>query len=416
MVTLLTLLSIHCAVLDSRLFDLEARTRTSVSASKPVQQFPDLIGPFNWDGATIPRQGRTYSKRFEPIVDRIERMMRSLGLPGCSFTLLDSRGEEVISLGFGYMEVEGEKRFTPDTLCRIGSVSKLFTELAAEQLAHDGRIALNMPVVDYLGIEPISQDGSPIDPRVKSVTIQHLIDHKWGNKGRAEDMTRYYDRRTAKQFHLAMPVSRKDALRLLFGERLVTDPGSVEAYSNWGYNVLAEVIEKASRTNYENAVHMHVFKYLGIGRNDAKVTDGTVKGRDPREAFYYGDKQRPTDNAYIGGDTPVMTATQQYGYLNYNLYQGATGWIMSTRTMAKVGFRVKQLLHEVRQMSGSVWGAEALLRPYPDGVTWAFVTNYRAKSGEATKNQPSWKFILAELEAVVESLRGDGSSSFDPNP
>ena len=58
----------------------------------------------------------------------------------------------------------------PDQPLVIGSITKTFTASLILQLIHEGRLALDAPVVDYL----------PDEPGLEGVTVRELLSHTSG--------------------------------------------------------------------------------------------------------------------------------------------------------------------------------------------------------------------------------------------
>ncbi|MBL8210872.1 MAG: beta-lactamase family protein [Bryobacterales bacterium] len=88
-----------------------------------------------------------------------------------------SRGGKLIyARGFGVMETERNTPVQPDSLFRVGSVSKPVTAMAALRLVQDGKLRLEDGVVTLLGL-PASQIA---DPRWNEITVRHLLQHSGG--------------------------------------------------------------------------------------------------------------------------------------------------------------------------------------------------------------------------------------------
>src|SRR5579871_4451731 len=81
------------------------------------------------------------------LLDRlIRREVADKGLPALSIALVDDQ-TVVWAKGYGFSDPEKK---TPDTVYRVGSVSKLFTDLAIMQLVERGAIDLDAPVTKFL--------------------------------------------------------------------------------------------------------------------------------------------------------------------------------------------------------------------------------------------------------------------------
>src|SRR5215210_5488038 len=82
-------------------------------------------------------------------VDRfVAAEMARTHIPGVSLAVV--RGGKVIKArGYGMADLEHEIPVTPQTVFKIGSVSKQFLAAGIMLLAQDGRVALDDPVAKY---------------------------------------------------------------------------------------------------------------------------------------------------------------------------------------------------------------------------------------------------------------------------
>ena len=100
-------------------------------------------------------------------------------LPALSIALVDD--ERIVwANGFGFPDAAKKTPATADTIYRVGSVSKLFTDLAVMQLVEQGMLDLDAPVTKYL------PDFKPrLKPDHKPITLRQLMAHRSGLDPRA---------------------------------------------------------------------------------------------------------------------------------------------------------------------------------------------------------------------------------------
>jgi len=103
----------------------------------------------------------------------IAHEMTDKGIPALSIALVDDQ-RIVWSQGFGFADPKGKVPATAETIYRVGSVSKLFTDIAVMQLVEQGKIDLDAPVTRYL------PDFRPRNPFGKPVTLRQLMSHRSG--------------------------------------------------------------------------------------------------------------------------------------------------------------------------------------------------------------------------------------------
>jgi CubicO group peptidase (beta-lactamase class C family) len=75
-----------------------------------------------------------------PLRDYIEQHRTAWGLPGMTVALVTRDGYEAI-LTSGFADIERNIPVGPDHLFQIGSISKMFTALAAWSLIDEGRLS-----------------------------------------------------------------------------------------------------------------------------------------------------------------------------------------------------------------------------------------------------------------------------------
>src|SRR5262245_16707528 len=103
----------------------------------------------------------------------IERERLDASIPGMSVALVEDQ-TVVWAKGFGHADRAHTRLAAPETVYRVGSVSKLFTDLAVMQLVDEGKLDLDAPVARYLPeFRPDNRSGVPI-------TLRHLMAHRSG--------------------------------------------------------------------------------------------------------------------------------------------------------------------------------------------------------------------------------------------
>jgi CubicO group peptidase (beta-lactamase class C family) len=126
-----------------------------------------------WAPAPVGAQSPLDHAALEKLLQKaIEREMADKGLPALSIALVD---DQKALWQAGYGEERSKKPVSADTIYRVGSVSKLFTDIALMQLVEQKRVELDAPVRQYL------PDFHPINPFDKSeITLRQLMTHRSG--------------------------------------------------------------------------------------------------------------------------------------------------------------------------------------------------------------------------------------------
>jgi len=96
--------------------------------------------------------------------------LKETNTPGAAVAAV-SGDRLVFAKGFGVANIETGAPVTPDTLFRVGSVTKMFTAAVLVTLAEQGQINLD---------EPISKYVKGLNPKLSLVTAYQLMSHTAG--------------------------------------------------------------------------------------------------------------------------------------------------------------------------------------------------------------------------------------------
>lgn len=147
---------------------------------------------------------------------------------------------------------------TTETRMRIGSVSKVFTAVAAARLAESGRMDLDAPVQRYVPEFPV---------KPWPVTIRQLATHTSG--------IRQYDFSSLKDSNSTKHYARlSDALATFASDPLVSRPGTTFHYSSLAFNLLGVAVERAGAEPYPQAVERLTTEPLGMTHSE--IDDGAA--------------------------------------------------------------------------------------------------------------------------------------------
>lgn len=195
-------------------------------------------------------------------------------------------GEVVFSRGYGMANLETGTPVAPDTVFRIGSVTKQFTAAAILLLCEDGLISLDDPVARHL--PRFKQD----DP----TTIRQLLNHTSG-------LTDYVGREGFFERQMWLPLTTEELLDyVLTAEPLHQfEPGARWGYSSSNYALAGAIVERVSGRPLGEFLKTRIFGPLGM--NDTALDDS----RDvvPRRAAGY-DRAKVEEPGYLNARTVSM--------------------------------------------------------------------------------------------------------------
>src|SRR5580693_5057768 len=102
---------------------------------------------------TVAQSGTSVRKDFTDVVETlrpfIQQQIAEKELPALSIAIIDDQ-QIVWAQGFGMADPKSKTPASADTVYRIGSVSKLFTDIGIMQLVERGELDLDTPVQKYL--------------------------------------------------------------------------------------------------------------------------------------------------------------------------------------------------------------------------------------------------------------------------
>ncbi|HEX6962394.1 MAG TPA: serine hydrolase [Lacipirellula sp.] len=186
-------------------------------------------------------RGASLADGYQEVAERLEKFIagerQAKNLPAVSIALVDNN-RIVWSAGFGSQDAAGNQPATSGTVYRVGSVSKLFTDMAVMQLVAAGKVDLDAPVKRYL------PDFAPKNPFDVEPTVRQLMNHRSGLV-RETPVGSYFD---------DCEPSIADTVRSLNEMKLVHRPGTVTKYSNAAVTVAGYIVEKVSEQPYEQYV------------------------------------------------------------------------------------------------------------------------------------------------------------------
>ncbi len=184
------------------------------------------------------------SKPNKVLDEYLSQYLENKNVPSISAGLLE-RGEIIWNGSIGKSDIENNVPVSTASLYRIASISKPITAVAILQLWERGLLNLDTDVRTYLPNFPVKK---------YKFTVRQLLSHTAGIRNYREgefDSKKFYP-------------TTDDALKLLAYDSLVFEPGAKYAYTSLGYNLLAAIIEKVSKSSYEDYLKTNIFLPAGM--------------------------------------------------------------------------------------------------------------------------------------------------------
>jgi len=262
-------------------------------------------------------------------------VMQRWTLPGGQLAIArDNR--LVYNRGFGYASVEDDEVVELDSRFRIASNSKPITAVAILKLVDAGELSLDTPVIPLLALE--GPANAPYDARLDAITVEHLLVHSGGWNSAANGVDPQYLPWPAVASHVLdaeSPAEAETIVRYMLSQPLDFGPGTVSAYSNFGFNVLGRVIEHLSGQTYEQFVIDEVLAPSGI--TSMAIGGTTLAERLEGEVRYYPPSgQAARESVYPGeGFVPVG-----YGSFYLRALDAHGGWIASAADLVRFALAI----------------------------------------------------------------------------
>lgn len=186
------------------------------------------------------------------IVGAVSPVMAANAIPGAVIAI--TRGDTVLMVhAFGKRDVATRASMRTSDRFLVGSITKLFTATLLAQAAQRGELSLDDPVGRYL---------DPTQPQpawAQTVTLRQLATHT------ASLPRNPVNRRDVPGSPSVMlPYSRAELYAGLVRTTLDTVSGSRWGYSNLGYAILGEVVERATGRRYEDLLRERLLTPLGM--------------------------------------------------------------------------------------------------------------------------------------------------------
>lgn len=179
-------------------------------------------------------------------------------------------GRLVYAKGFGVADQRQKRPVTPDTVFRIGSISKTFTSIGVMQLWEQGKVDLDAPVNKYLKHYKVGHPDAGAPP----ITLRHIFTH---TTGLGDLLSLRALLPNQKDLSIAakpgQAPSVADFYKKIGGITTELYPGSKWSYDNHAYGTLGQIIEDVSGQPFGDYMIEHVFEPLGMMKSDYYRSD-----------------------------------------------------------------------------------------------------------------------------------------------
>ncbi len=273
----------------------------------------DVIGP-------LPR----YTQVTQALTAFIEHELRDKGIPALSIALVDSN-RVVWARGFGVENAATGKPATANTVYRVGSVSKMFTDIGIMQLVERGQLNLDSPVQQYLpSFTPQNRSAVPI-------TLRQLMSHHSGLV-REPPVGHYFDDTRPS---LAATVASLSQTSLVYA------PATTQKYSNAAIATVGYVLEQKSRAPFAAVLQRAVLQPAGMTSSSFDPPPALLARVPEAVMWSYHGRQFPAPTfplgmAPAGSMYSTMPDLGRFISMLFDRGQGVNGSVLRASSLAEM--------------------------------------------------------------------------------
>ena len=266
--------------------------------------------------APLPEYASGQAYRQTDLTDRVDELFAqwdSEDSPGAAVGIFKD-GQIIYARGYGVANLDYGIPLVPQSVLRIGSISKQFVAICIAILAEQGKLSFDDDIRTYL---PEMQDyGEP-------VTIRHLLHHTSGIR---EYLTLV--ELIGKPEGSGFGYTTQELVDLLARQQeLNFSPGDRFSYTNSGYFLLAEIITRVSGTKASAFAQANVFDPLDMANTrfyddrNAIIRNQAMGYSPQRGGGYRLDILR----SEVIGDLGVITTVEDLLRWDNNFYDNQLG-------------------------------------------------------------------------------------------
>ena len=226
--------------------------------------------------------------KLDQFLDRLAAKNKGMG----SLTLAKD-GNVLYSHSFGYRYVNGTEKIPGDaaTKYRIASITKTYTAVMIFQLVDEGKLKLSDTLDRFF----------PQIPNATKITIAHILNHRSGIHDLEVDGSWAMQPRTTEEVVARIAQGQADF-----------EPDAKLKYSNAGYILLGQIVEKVGGKPYQDALKERIASKIGLSDTYYRATGNSDIGRNEALSYRYIDGWKEADEmdfSVPGGAGAIVATT-----------------------------------------------------------------------------------------------------------
>ena len=311
-------------------------------------------------------------------------------MPGGN-VLIIKNGMVIYKKAFGLADVSNKLPMSTEMSMPVGSVSKNFTAMAINNLVMTGKLSFDDDIALYL--KDFHTEG-------KKITVRNLLTHTSGIID-LHKISNYFPGELAKKY------SPSDLIGVFNGHSLEFEPGQGYSYSNSGYILLAQIIEKVTGEEFENFINQKLLLPLNMSNTqfsgNESLQPDTPLGYDIADNKAFRAKYLHPSHLYGGGaiKTNLDDMIKWYSFLKnlrlenkQNFIEMTTPFILGNgnSSNSSIGWFNGEIKgHKMLYHGGGIYGFNSHILFIPEEDIFIVIMKncidkYRTPSTEMTAN------------------------------
>jgi CubicO group peptidase (beta-lactamase class C family) len=244
-------------------------------------------------------------------VDKLFAQWDKKDSPGCALAIIKD-GKIIYKRGYGMADLERDVPITSKSLFDIASTSKQFVAMSIALLAEEGKLSLDDDIRKHI---PEMPDYG------NKITIRHLVHHTSGIRD-------YCDLMYLAGLPFENDYPEAQIIELIARQKSLNfKPGEKHLYSNSGYFLLGEIVQRVSGKSLNEFTKEKIFKPLGMEITHfyddfTRVVKNRAIGYFPKKDGGYGIALFLFD---LVGDGGLLTSVEDLFLWDQNFYHNKLG-------------------------------------------------------------------------------------------
>lgn len=254
-------------------------------------------------------------------IDSIFTEWNKEDVPGCALGIMKD-GKLIYAKGYGLANMEYNISNSASSVFRIGSTSKQFTAACIVLLAEQGKLSLDNKLDQFFPEFP---------EYAKNISVRNLLNHTSGIR---DYLTIAY----LKGYGADEYYEDKDVMKWLINQsELNFKPGDEFLYSNSGYWLLGQIVNKVAGMNMADFAEKEIFKPLAMSNthfhnNHTQIVENRASGYMPIDNELYQISMTTLDMIGDGGIFTTINDIKKWDDAYYDTsILSKEFWIMMTQ-------------------------------------------------------------------------------------